>query len=297
MNKLLFWPFWTAPKFIFSEEVFSEMKTVYQPYSFIGKFLWKLNESFHFLSKIKKTDINYISQLSEVLDLTNYYFICVRSSEMQIIKSTFILICKESMNKKFVLKVGFNQEAINLIKNEHINLNENSKIKKPSIVSYIKKKNYESLKTLYIDGNKELNTSICDYHIAFILELMNEKEIKYSDGLKICFSHGDFCPWNMVIKDNSLILYDWETASFYPLGYDLFTFIFHTTFLIQPSSSEKETLKKNNNTIQQFFEKFDIEDYSPYLKKYIEIRIAKQLEIQEIALLNKYKKLYNWICQ
>jgi len=53
------------------------------------------------------------------------------------------------------------------------------------------------------------------------------------EELPFHFSHGDFVPWNALVVDGRLFLFDWEYARRHWLpGYDLFHFLFQTRLLL-----------------------------------------------------------------
>jgi thymidylate kinase len=53
-------------------------------------------------------------------------------------------------------------------------------------------------------------------------------------------NHGDFAPWNALISNNQLFLYDWEYSQEYaPAFYDIFHFILQTEYLLKKSNAGK----------------------------------------------------------
>ena len=51
------------------------------------------------------------------------------------------------------------------------------------------------------------------------------------DKIEVAYSHGDFTPWNMTIKQGQLQVIDWEMFGLRPLGYDYFHFHIQTQIM------------------------------------------------------------------
>ena len=107
-------------------------------------------------------------------------------------------------------------------------------------------------------------------------------------------SHGDFCPWNMLVKDNKLRLIDWEMAMDRVLGYDLFTFIFQTSFLLSTEIHVEKIFTDNSERIIQYFEHFKIYDFLPYLKCFSKCKIEIEILKKNQILVLKYTELFNY---
>jgi thiamine kinase-like enzyme len=77
-----------------------------------------------------------------------------------------------------------------------------------------------------------VNDDLCDiliknYRIKKFLIIHNIDEIE------IMFSHGDYTLFNRFTNSSSLKIIDWETASFRPLYYDLYFFLFYSMFIVR----------------------------------------------------------------
>jgi len=59
-----------------------------------------------------------------------------------------------------------------------------------------------------------------------------EKRLPNADRLDLTFSHGDFNPWNILVSDDGLYVFDWEMGEFRPPLWDYFNFVYHTAFLM-----------------------------------------------------------------
>jgi len=88
--------------------------------------------------------------------------------------------------------------------------------------------------------------------------------------LKTCFAHMDFCPWNMLSFNGKLRLIDWEMAAEKPLGFDLFTYLLQTHFLTENTMTGMEVIEKNLSWINEYFEG---EDWSPYLRAFVDYKL------------------------
>lgn len=108
------------------------------------------------------------------------------------------------------------------------------------------------------------------------------------DGFKTCFAHNDFCLWNMLNVNGRVRLIDWEMADEYPLGHDLFTYIFQTTFLVWNSIPTSEVYDKNLHLINKYFQN---EDYMPYLKRFVDYKIDFFSKGQNPYGLKRYMEL------
>ena len=60
------------------------------------------------------------------------------------------------------------------------------------------------------------------------------QQFDVNHAIKVCFSHGDFTPWNQFVYKNDLGIYDWELSeSQRPVGYDAFHFVFQNGILVE----------------------------------------------------------------
>jgi thiamine kinase-like enzyme len=154
------------------------------------------------------------------------------------------------------------------------------------------------LKTSVLDG-KRLNNKPIDKSTIDQLILLSEQKVNYSkttsSNLRTCFSHGDFCPWNMMTNNGVVLLFDWEMAGFYTLGYDLFTYIFQTRFLLNPKTPVKNIVVENIKAIDYYFSHFKISDWKPYLRAFIDHKISLEKLKGDNGLLTEYLKLLEYV--
>ena len=98
----------------------------------------------------------------------------------------------------------------------------------------------------------------------------------------------------MMRYQRKIYLYDWEMAGTYPLGYDLFTFLFQTAFLVQPKKTVQHIIVDNQVLIDQYFGFFDISDWKEYLAEFSRVKISFEKIKGTKGLLHYYQGLRNY---
>ena len=83
-------------------------------------------------------------------------------------------------------------------------------------------------------------------------------------------------------------------AALNPLGYDLFTFIFQTNFLLNPNKKIKTIIAKNKQYINMYFTAFQINDWKKYLIKFANTKVTEEKQKSDSLLLSKYQKLFSY---
>ena len=165
----------------------------------------------------------------------------------------------------------------------------------PVNLGVIANNKYAMLKTTIFSGKQKYYYNN-DFGVLEILKLLSKQKIEvdnnHTGSMKTCFGHGDFCPWNMIISRGRLFVYDWESANIYPLGYDLFTYIFQTMFLIKPHKSISKILTKNLILIENYFSFLRVTEWKQYLLEFS--RIKYHNEINNVKLNDKYSKLMKY---
>ena len=201
-------------------------------------------------------------------------------------------------NKEFFIKYAQTKIAIANVINEHNILKQISHLDTvPKVLDYFLDDNQVLIKTNVLKG-KRLNDKPIDKCIIDQLILLSKQEVdcskKTSSNLLTCFSHGDFCPWNMMSNNGKILLYDWEMAGVYTLGYDLFTYIFQTRFLLNSETLIKNIVVKNIKFIDYYFYHFNISDWKPYLIAFSEEKVRLEKFKDTERLLTKYLKLLDF---
>ena len=153
---------------------------------------------------------------------------------------------------------------------------------------------YNYLKAEYIPGTRpqtlELTEDIvdmcimlADHHLTAVCE--------DTEGLKMCLSHGDFCPWNILASDNGMRVIDWELAADRTLGFDLFTYICQVSALFSPDVPVLRSIDKANDLVKRYFSVFGITDYLPYLRSFAKEKVEYERSKNNENLLAKYQEL------
>lgn len=135
--------------------------------------------------------------------------------------------------------------------------------------------------SLLTEAKKFHNTSAVNYsrpsHRAF-----NKLACRYSAFDFCCistsFAHGDFTPWNVVIRDDTLGVFDWEMGlREAPLYFDFFHYIYYSSVLVDHLNFDK--IKHRIDALQlQYFMDMDDKDFNKYHFLYIYIQSFRHLE-------------------
>jgi thymidylate kinase len=110
-----------------------------------------------------------------------------------------------------------------------------------------------------------------------ILSRLGDRELPFH------LAHGDFTPWNTLLTDGQLYLYDWEyTLESAPAGYDLFHFAVQRALLVEGKtpggvlSAVKETLHQAQNYRQLI--KIDDLSWTTAFEVYLVHRLVSELD-------------------
>lgn len=202
----------------------------------------------------------------------------------------------DGVGRRFFAKLSRKENAKKLSSNEifvYQKLAESGLV--PKLFDHKITDDYVFLKTECVEGC-HIHGQVSNDQILQILETLRayhyDEKLK-SDGLKTCFSHGDFCPWNMLENDGRLKIIDWEMAGERPLGDDLFKYIFQTAFLIRREESFEYVMQKNKKLIDSYFESAGVDDWMPYFKNFVLLKIEEFTRKQDAYLLARYKEALN----
>lgn len=285
------------PQFYFQSNQFSKLKKYYFPYSRKSKLFWFIYANFSVVRNrfsVHENEIPLpITLIKRIINQENsaYFFNLGTKGDEQ--KATVIT---ENIKQNFFLKFAQSDIAKTLVENEAKTLIKlrSTKLDTAKLINYGLENNCYIILTEALSAEKVdatvLNNQILNYilNVSLAFPLSNEKYIQ-------AFSHGDFCPWNMLqTEDKKLILVDWEKAGFKTIGYDLFTFIFQTSFLLNPNLGIQSIIDINKGFIESYFNKFEIENWELYLIKFAESKIEEEASKTNQYLLNKYKELLTY---
>lgn len=170
--------------------------------------------------------------------------------------------------KKFFAKYSEKKAAMELTKNEIAvyKLFEGTGLT-PTLFDAKVSEDFVWMKTSCVDGSHsptmELTQEVVD--LALVLSQYHlPKAASNEKRLQTCLSHGDFCPWNMLIVAGKIQLIDWEMAAERPLGYDIFKYVCQCSRLFHPNKAYSSAVKENKALIDQYFSKLGIYNWDEY---------------------------------
>lgn len=166
----------------------------------------------------------------------------------------------------------------------------------PKLLQAVDTDDYVYLKAEFIKGSRPKSRKMTDEVLQLCLPLskyhLTDKNVD-ENGLKMSLSHGDFCPWNVLVSEGSIRLIDWELAADRTLGYDLFTYICQVAILFEPEKQLLLAIDDNMRFVKEYFYSFGITDYKPYLKAFAMQKCEYEVGKGNTRLSEKYKELAN----
>jgi hypothetical protein len=201
----------------------------------------------------------------------------------------------------FFLKFAQNPQARKDVRNEYNILAALAEYDfSPSVKDFCESDQKVLLKTDILRGTRvghiNMNEQLFQLLLSFAeMKFDTSRSVTFSKSSKSVFSHGDFGPWNMMEKPNQkLLLYDWETAGQYPLGYDLFTFIFQSNFILKSRPTVRQIITENQPWITKYFHYFGVSEWEKYLEEFSEIKINQEAELRP-NVSQKYQRLKKYV--
>ncbi len=167
----------------------------------------------------------------------------------------------------------------------------------PQILQKHSGDNFDALTTSVFEGVRYPAAPLNEEILSLLFQLRKTKidaPAHYEGGLRFSFAHGDFCPWNMMISESKIKVFDWEMAGFYPEGYDLFYYIFQTSFLLSPKKRITKILNMNRHFYDYFFAELAIDNWRPYLIEFARIKFNLEKEKQDQILAPRYSELLRY---
>lgn len=168
----------------------------------------------------------------------------------------------------------------------------------PKLLGCSHGEDYDYLKAEYIPGARPQTRELTDdvVRLCVMLSQYHLTEIRTDDsGLMMCLSHGDFCPWNILVSKKGMRLIDWELADDRPLGFDLFTYICQVSALFTSGKDLLKSINEADKQVKCYFSTFGIVDYLPYLRAFAEEKIGYERSKGNCRLLEKYEELFSMI--
>lgn len=166
----------------------------------------------------------------------------------------------------------------------------------PRLLKSVDTEDYVYLKAEYINGIRPKSRNISHEILHLCLPLASRhltEQRTDANGLKMGLSHGDFCPWNVLVSNDQIRLIDWELAADRTLGYDLFTYICQVAILFEPEKQLLLAIDDNMRYVKEYFSSFGITDYKPYLKAFTMQKWEYEEGKGNTRLSEKYKELAN----
>ena len=199
--------------------------------------------------------------------------------------------------QKFFAKFAQKTDAMRLSRHEIevLRLLKDSKLV-PQLLDSKIANDYVYLQTECVQGRRPYDTLLNNNVVDLLITLSSfhyPDSTNQTTDLCTCLSHGDFCPWNMLVQpDNSLRMIDWEMADERILGYDLFTWLLNVAGLVTGKIPLYHIIEKNRKYIMRYFNALLITDYTPYLKTYVDLQVKILHSQNKQHLLAMYQDLY-----
>lgn len=282
------------PQFFFQAECIDSplFLSLYQPYTFIGEISWLLWRNSKLYRQIfSKPNIEaYIPEIQIRKILGNDSILGINSGSPGPERKITVIGLRSKI--PFFCKLAQTEVARKLVQNEyhilkHLDGNEFT----PYFMEFITIESLIGIKTEFLHGIRIADDKINE-DIIRVINKISSHSIPgcnmVKTNLQTSFAHGDFCPWNLMNVKGRLKAFDWEMAGYYPLGYDLFTFIFQTSFLLHPGKSIDKIIKSNINSITNYFGSIN---WQPYLASFAEIKFEAEFKKSNKRLFPRYKEL------
>jgi tRNA A-37 threonylcarbamoyl transferase component Bud32 len=300
MNYFYFNPFSKQYLFPTGFKQYELFTTFYQPYTFKGKVLWWLWCNVSMFRKLcqvtKPEEIVPIVQLERHINKDT--ILAFNRGTTGIEQKTSVLGVDLKTKNEFFIKY-----ANTVVSRKNV-INEGEILKQlaaldfvPQLIQHLNEKEFIFIQTSVLKGERVVNQNIEQQLLSVLCKMAELKVVTKNEcntELKTCFSHGDFCPWNMMLHNNELQIFDWEMGGIQPVGYDLFTYIFQPSFLLTPSKINSLIIEENKSLITSYFKSQKIEDWKPYLFEFTTIKLNLELEKISKNLLPLYKELNDY---
>lgn len=285
------------PKGFKNIELFSGF---YQPYTVKGRIIWWFWYNFSLLRNLSQVvqpeqEVPLVQLKKYINDSTVLAF---NRGTQGVEKKTSILGFDRKNNQEFFIKYADTEIPQRNVNNEGVILKQLVELEfVPQLQQHINTADFTFIETSVLKGERVLNQKI-DKQLLDILFVLSQLKVnttrEYTTDNKTCFAHGDFCPWNMMLNNNKLQIYDWEMAGEYPLGYDLFTYIFQTAFLLTPKKQIEKIIEEQSNLIANFFKLQEDKEWLTYLHDFSRIKLNLETDKKNQRLIPFYQKLKSY---
>lgn len=271
--------------------------TFYQPYTLAGSVLWfawkNMSLVRHFCKEESVEDLLPVVRFKKHLPVG--CVLAINRGTEGIEQKMSILACNPKSGEEFFLKYAESEVARKNVDNEGKVLAQLQHLDfVPKLHQQVSERAYSLIQTSILKGERLAKQNVQEQILAVLIELSKQKvntDRTFKTKLSSCFAHGDFCPWNMMLDEDRLTVFDWEMAGIYPLGYDLFIYIFQTAFLLDTKKSIEKILQENSSLIENYFTRFEIINWHVYLLAFASIKVNLEIPKGNQALLSHYQEL------
>lgn len=273
---------------------------LYSPYGGkLSRWYWRLFKQSHLVRLLTSVSDNRLPfPYKQIRDLTGEeamlsFNMGSPGKEQKISMLGYVTQTKQKFFAKFAQK----PDAMRLSRHEIevLRLLNDSKLV-PQLLDSKIANDYVYLQTECVHGRRPYDTLLNNNVVDLLITLSSfhyPDSTNQTTDLCTCLSHGDFCPWNMLVQpDNSLRMIDWEMADERILGYDLFTWLLNVAGLVTGKIPFYHIIEKNRKSIMRYFNALQISDYTPYLKAYVELQMKILHSQNKQHLLAMYQDLY-----
>ena len=282
--RIYYFPFWRKQYFFHASSIFDEqLLSIYHPYGKILKLVWWCWNSSRYLRNLSSLSINRlpfkVNELgSQITGTKDFVWSANYNVDGQIKKTTFLFKETGDLKQSYFVKYAIEDDARGLIKHEAKVLKQlQSKTFAPQLRCFTESSMYTFLSTDFFSGVKRTEPTMSDSILRLMIEIGKsaQQDSSKESELLFLFAHGDFCPWNILESTKEIKVIDWEMAGIYPLGYDLFTYIFQTSFLLHPRRKPLVVYEENVHWMNKFFCEYNIIDWQPYLSEFASLKFQQ----------------------
>jgi len=273
----------------------------YQPYTLKGRLLWMawLKSSVLRSFCIERNPKKVLPLINLEKYVPKKSMLAFNRGTEGVEQKTTVLGIDTENGEQFFIKYAETKLAQSNVHKEGIVLQQIQQLDfVPEILLHENNDTFTLLKTTVLQGKRHTNETV-DTRIIAILKTIAIQKVSVSNAqethLQTSFAHGDFCPWNMMNYQESIWVFDWELASNYPLGYDLFTYVFQTNSLLHPKKNIELVYQQNKETIVELFNHWEISNHIPYLVAFANIKLELERKKQNDALISAYEQLVNYV--
>lgn len=276
---------------------FLYMYGLYSPYGgMLSKIYWALFRNMRIvrlLSSIDESKLDFPYKKIKAAD-GNDSLMSFNMGSPGVEQKISILGFDKTLKMPFFAKFSEKPMAMELTRNEikvYQMLNETGLT--PKLIYAVDKDNYVFLKAEYVKGTRPRSRQLTRDILQLCLPLtkfhLTNKNVN-EDGLKMSLSHGDFCPWNILVSEKNRLI-DWELAADRTLGYDLFTYICQVSILFAPDKELLIAIDNDIEYVKEYFKACGVGNYKLYLYAFAVQKLEYEESKGNTLFSEKYKKL------